>query len=114
MAKHGRAVEPPAETSPHEDRFFVTRDGLRLHYRDYPGPAGRPPLLCLHGLTRNARDFAAFAERYSSRFRVIVLDFRGRGASDYDPLPARYNPLIYAADVIELLDQLDIPEAVFV
>jgi pimeloyl-ACP methyl ester carboxylesterase len=102
------------ERSPYADRFFATRDGLRLHYRDYPGSTDRPPLLCLHGLTRNARDFAAFAERYSPRFRVIVLDFRGRGASDYDPVPARYNPLTYAADVIGLLDQLDIREAVFV
>src|SRR5947199_10280542 len=114
MAKHGRAVEPPAETSPHKDKFFVTRDGLRLHYRDYPGGAGRPPLLCLHGLTRNARDFAAFAERYSPRFRVLALDFRGRGASDYDPVFARYNPLTYASDTIELLDQPGLGEAVLV
>src|SRR5206468_12163448 len=92
----------------------VVADGLRLHYRDYPGGAGRPPLLCLHGLTRNARDFAAFAERYSPRFRVLALDFRGRGASDYDPVSARYNPLTYASDAIELLDQLDIAQAVFV
>ena len=78
------------------DRYFTVRDGLVLHYRDYPGSDDRPPLLCLHGLTRNARDFGDFAERYSPRFRVIALDFRGRGMSDYDPLPARYVPLTYA------------------
>jgi pimeloyl-ACP methyl ester carboxylesterase len=71
-------------------------------------------LLCLPGLTRNSRDFAAFAERYSPRFRVLALEFRGRGSSDYDPQPLRYNPLTYAGDVIELLDQLGIPQAVFV
>src|SRR5947209_1960429 len=98
----------------YEDRYFTVRDGLELHYRDYPGSAGKPPLLCLHGLTRNARDFSDFGERYSPRFRVIALDFRGRGASDYDPLPARYNPLTYAGDVTELLDQLGISQAVFV
>ena len=65
-----------------EDRHFTVRDGLRLHYRDYPGSGGRPPLLCLHGLTRNARDFAELAERYSPRFRVIALEFRGRGKED--------------------------------
>jgi pimeloyl-ACP methyl ester carboxylesterase len=97
-----------------KDGFITVRDGLRLHYRDYPGSPGKPPLLCLHGLTRNSRDFADFADRYSPRFRVIALDFRGRGESDYDPLPARYTPLTYAADVIELLDQLGIPQAVFV
>ena len=97
-----------------EDRHFTVRDGLRLHYRDYPGSRDRPPLLCLHGLTRNARDFAELAERYSPRFRVIALEFRGRGQSDYDPLPSRYMPLTYANDVIELLDQLEIPRAIFI
>ena len=96
------------------DCYFTVCDGLRLHYRDYPGAADKPPLLCLPGLTRNARDFAEFAERYSPRFRVIALDFRGRAASDYDPLPARYSPLTYAGDVIELLDQLGIAQALFV
>jgi pimeloyl-ACP methyl ester carboxylesterase len=98
----------------YSDCYFRVRDGLRLHYRDYSGAADKPPLLCLPGLTRNARDFADFAERYSPRFRVIALDFRGRATSDYDPLPARYNPMTYAGDVIELLDQLGIPEAIFV
>jgi pimeloyl-ACP methyl ester carboxylesterase len=96
------------------DCYFTVRDGLRLHYRDYPGSTDRPPLLCLPGLTRNARDFADLAERYSPHFRVIALDFRGRAASDYDPIPSRYNPLTYAGDVIELLDQLGIPQAIFV
>ena len=96
------------------DRYFTNRDGLRLHYRDYPGADGKPPVLCLHGLTRNARDFAELAERLSPRFRVIALDFRGRAASDYDPMPARYIPPTYTYDVIELLDGLAIPEAIFV
>ena len=96
------------------DRYFTVRDGLRLHYRDYPGADDQPPLLCLPGLTRNARDFADFADRYSPRFRLIALDFRGRATSEYDPVPARYNPLTYAGDVIELLDKLGIPEAIFV
>lgn len=85
-----------------------------MHYRDYPGSDDRPPLLCLHGLTRNARDFTELAERFSPRFRVITLDFRGRAQSDYDPVPARYLPPTYTYDVMELLDHLQIPEAVFV
>ena len=101
-------------STPYADCYFTVRDGLRLHYRDYPGSADRPPLLCLPGLTRNARDFADLAERYSPRFRVIALDFRGRATSDYDPIPSRYNPLTYAGDVIELLDQLGISQAIFV
>jgi pimeloyl-ACP methyl ester carboxylesterase len=97
-----------------EDRYFMARDGLKLHYRDYPGSAGKPPILCLPGLTRNAKDFAEFAERHAPEFRVIALEFRGRGLSDYDPVPARYLPPTYAHDVIELLDQLDIAQAIFV
>jgi pimeloyl-ACP methyl ester carboxylesterase len=107
-------AEGPVTGAQYEDRHFVVRDGLKLHYRDYRGDAGKPPILCLHGLTRNARDFAHFAERYAPPFRVLALDFRGRGGSDYDPLPMRYNPLTYAGDVIELLDQLGISEAVLV
>src|SRR6185369_13891504 len=98
----------------YEDRFFTVKDGLKLHYRDYPGSADAPPLLCLPGLTRNSRDFAELAERYSPAFRVLALEFRGRGMSEYDPVPARYTPLTYAGDVIELLGQLAIPEAIFV
>lgn len=98
----------------YEDRYLTVADGLRLYYRDYPGASDRPPLLCLHGLTRNTRDFADFADRYSSAWRVLALDFRGRGASGYDPLPARYTPLTYAGDVLQLLDSLSIAQAVFV
>lgn len=98
----------------YHDGYVVVGDGMRLYYRDYPGPAEKPPLLCLHGLTRNGRDFAEFAALHSPAWRVIALDFRGRGLSDYDPLPARYNPLTYAADVLLLLDDLMIDKAVFV
>jgi pimeloyl-ACP methyl ester carboxylesterase len=98
----------------YDDRYFTVKDGLKLHYRDYPGSADRPPIFCLPGLTRNARDFADLGERYSPRFRVIAPDFRGRGMSEYDPLAARYLPPTYAHDVIELMDQLAIPEAIFV
>ena len=93
---------------------WTSRDGLNLFYRDYPGSSDRPPILCLHGLTRNSRDFEAFANRYAGRFRVIAPDFRGRGMSDRDPQPARYLPPTYAADVLQLLGELGIDRAVFV
>ncbi|HNN55575.1 MAG TPA: alpha/beta hydrolase, partial [Novosphingobium sp.] len=47
----------------YQDRTWTSRDGLKLHYRDYPGRDDRPPVLCLPGLTRNARDFSHVAER---------------------------------------------------
>ena len=99
----------------YEDRHYNSTDGLRLHYRDYPG--GEPdqaPILCLPGLTRNARDFEPVADRFAGDWRVLALDFRGRGGSAADPDPSRYMPATYARDVIKLLDQLGIAEAVFV
>jgi len=99
---------------PYRDAYYQVPDGLRLHYRDYAGDASKPPLICLPGLTRNSRDFEELAERYAPRFRVLALEFRGRGLSEYDPQPERYMPFTYAKDVIELLDQLKIPEAIFV
>ena len=95
------------------DEYLAVADGLRLHYRDFAGAADKPPLLCLHGLTRNARSFDNLAARIAPRRRVIALDFRGRGLSDYDPQPERYTPLIYSGDVLHLLDELAIREAVF-
>ena len=97
-----------------DDQNWTSSDGLKLHYRDYAGRADRPPVLCLHGLTRNARDYESLAERIAGEWRVITPDFRGRGLSEYDPQPARYLPPTYAADMIHFLDELAIPEAVFV
>jgi pimeloyl-ACP methyl ester carboxylesterase len=82
-------------------------DGLTLHYRDYAGGHGRPPLLCLHGLTRNARDFEALAERFAGEWRLIVPEMRGRGHSEYARDAASYSLNAYVADVVRLLRQLD-------
>ena len=97
-----------------DDRYWTSRDGLKLHYRDYAGPDDRPPVLCLHGLTRNARDFENLAARLAGQWRVLAVDFRGRGLSEHDPVPARYLPPTYAADVLQLLDEIGIDKAVFV
>ena len=59
-------------------------------------------------------DFEDFANRYAGRFRVIAVDFRGRGMSERDPQPARYLPLTYASDVLQLLDELGVDKAVFI
>jgi pimeloyl-ACP methyl ester carboxylesterase len=95
------------------DRYWTSKDGLRLHYRDYAGPHERPPILCLPGLTRNARDFEPIADRLAGEWRIIAVEFRGRGLSEYDPEPGNYVPRTYAADVLKLLDQLGIADAVF-
>ena len=95
------------------DRFWYSAEGLRLHYRDYEGPRDKPPILCIPGLTRNARDFEPVAERYAGAWRVICVELRGRGESANDPDPGRYTPHYYVADILKLLDQDGIADAVF-
>lgn len=86
------------------NRFWSSRDGLKLHFRDYPGNSDSPPVLCLPGLTRNARDFSHLAERLTGQWRVICPDLRGRGDSAYAKDSATYNPLQYADDLSLLLE----------
>ncbi len=90
----------------YENLYWWSNDGLRLHARDYPGgEPGRPPILCLPGLTRNARDFDALAARLEGRWRVIAVDFRGRGESAFAKDPMSYVPLTYVQDVEALLTE---------
>lgn len=95
-------------TDAFEDRYYRTADGLRLYYRDYAGPSDKVPVLCLPGLTRNSRDFAALAKWLSTERRVICPEFRGRGRSDYDSEWRNYHPSQYAMDTWGLLDELAI------
>ena len=86
---------------------YWSNDGLRLHYRDYAGSdSARPPILCVPGLTRNARDFASFAERLDGAWRVIAIDLRGRGESAYAKDPLTYAPLSYVHDIVALIAEL--------
>lgn len=93
------------------DGYWWSNDGLRLHFRDYGGaPAGngRPPILCFPGLTRNARDYDAVARRLAPGWRVIAVEFRGRGESAYAKDPMSYVPLTYLQDVEALLGELGV------
>lgn len=97
-----------------EHRYWSSRDGLRLHYRDYAGRDDRPVVVCLHGLTRNARDFSNLAERLAGEWRVICPDMRGRGDSAYARDSATYMPLQYVEDVELLLAEQGISRIVAV
>lgn len=93
----------------HRDGYWWSPDGLRLHYRDYAGgDDGRPPLLCLPGLTRNARDFEPLAARLAGQWRLICPDMRGRAESAYAKDPMTYVPLTYLQDIGRLLGDLAI------
>jgi pimeloyl-ACP methyl ester carboxylesterase len=96
------------------ENFFSSSDGLQLYYRDYEGDAGKPPVLCLHGLTRNGRDFAALAEHIAPARRVIVPDQRGRGRSQYDPNWMNYHPGTYLGDMWRMLRELSVERVVLI
>jgi pimeloyl-ACP methyl ester carboxylesterase len=90
------------------EHFWSSHDGLKLYTRVYPGPdASAGTVLCLHGLTRNSRDFEDLAPHLQRRHRVIVPDVRGRGLSARDPNPQNYQPAIYLQDILALIDSLD-------
>lgn len=95
----------------YKDGYWWSNDNLRLHYRDYPASEGhedRPPILCLPGLTRNARDFDYVAERYAGDWRIICPEMRGRSESAYAKDPMTYVPLTYVQDIERLLSDLGI------
>jgi pimeloyl-ACP methyl ester carboxylesterase len=86
---------------------YSSADGLSLQARDYgPDSGGLTPVVCLPGLTRNAKDFEIIAPRLATVRRVICPDFRGRGRSQYAADPMTYRPDIEQADTLVLLDRL--------
>jgi pimeloyl-ACP methyl ester carboxylesterase len=89
--------------------YWWSNDGLRLHYRDYAGadPA-RPPIICIPGLTRNARDWDGVAGALAGEWRLICVDLRGRGESAYAKDPMTYAALTYLQDLEALLRTLEI------
>jgi pimeloyl-ACP methyl ester carboxylesterase len=98
----------PHLATSYTEKFWVSTDDLKLYARVYPGPrADAPAVLCLHGLTRNSRDFEDLAPHLQRRFRVIVPDARGRGLSARDPNPQNYQPAIYLQDILTLIDAED-------
>ncbi|MBN8846426.1 MAG: alpha/beta hydrolase [Sphingomonadales bacterium] len=110
--RRGRAISVRQDIKREwDDHYWWSHDGVRLHARIYAGPTGSegaPPILCMPGLARNARDFEALAPHMATRRRVIVLEFRGRGESAYAKDPMTYVPLTYVQDVVALLDEMDI------
>lgn len=85
---------------------FTTSDGLNLHYED----AGEGlPLLCLPGLTRTSRDFDYVAPHLSG-VRLIRMDYRGRGQSDWDDSWQNYALPVECRDVLELLQHLGLSQ----
>ncbi len=74
------------------------------------GPEDGAPVICVHGLTRNGRDFDVLAQALAAEGRrVICPDLPGRGGSDWLPQPALYQPPVYVAALSYLLARIDAP-----
>jgi pimeloyl-ACP methyl ester carboxylesterase len=89
------------------EMHYRSSDGLTLYTRVYePASDDSRAVLCLHGLTRNSRDFEDLAPHLAMRHQVLVPDLRGRGRSAHDPNIQNYNAQVYLADVLMLLDTI--------
>lgn len=102
-----------------DDVFYTSGDGLSLHAQVYgAGLVDHLPVVCLPGLTRNARDFhelAIFLSRDAKTPRkVVAFDYRGRGKSAYDPDWKKYDVGVEATDVLTGLESMGITRANFI
>ena len=101
------------------DYFVTAQDGLRLHVREWgPRTSAALPVVCLPGLARTTADFEALAQALATNGqpgrRLLALDSRGRGKSDYDSTAANYTLATELADLLAVLTATGIGEAVFV
>ena len=89
-------------------RCYAPTGLYHLAYREWRGPADAPTLVCVHGLTRNSRDFETFAETMRERYRVIAPDMPGRGLSERLPHPGDYAFPTYLSAIATLIARLDV------
>jgi pimeloyl-ACP methyl ester carboxylesterase len=80
----------------------------RMSYLEWGDPRNRDVLLCVHGLTRNGRDFDELARALSGRFLVVCPDVAGRGDSERLADPMLYALPQYVADMVTLIARLDV------
>ena len=90
--------------STHAREGWFASDGLQLHYVEWGTPSA-PAIVALHGLRSFAYTWEPVALPLADRFRIVALDQRGRGQSDWDALQ-RYHTLAYVRDLEALADQL--------
>jgi pimeloyl-ACP methyl ester carboxylesterase len=94
------------------------QDGLSLHNRVYGAETELTPVVCLPGLARTSADFHEIATHLSTHAqrprRVLAMDYRGRGRSDFDLDPANYDVRIEMQDVQDVLTAVGIHEAIII
>lgn len=92
----------------HTDTFLgLTASGFhKISYTDWGNPAARRAVICVHGLTRNGRDFDALAQELAGEFRVVCPDVAGRGRSDWLYNKDDYSYPQYLADMNALISRV--------
>jgi esterase len=90
------------DTEPVVRDATVTLDGVRFHYRDWGDPEA-PALVLLHAYTQHARGWDTVAKGLADHFRVLALDQRGHGESDW---AADYHELRLVADLAGFVETL--------
>jgi pimeloyl-ACP methyl ester carboxylesterase len=99
--------------SPMSQHYFLsttTDEPHRIAYTHWGEPANPKVLICVHGLTRNSRDFDNLAATLASHYRVICPDMPGRGQSDWLSHPEHYTAEVYLADMLALLEHLNLKQ----
>ena len=93
--------------SEYKEIYYRSSDNHRLYARDYQCEQPLATVLCLHGLTRNCADFHRLSTHLQQKYRVITVDQRGRGRSDYVD-SKHYKIDVYVRDMFILLDKLSL------
>jgi len=101
-------------TEPGEDIWYESSDGLQLFARAYGPVSAGTTLLCMHGLTRNHKDFEPLIAALGRTNRFLAVDVRGRGRSQRASEPDDYTPATYVGDMAALLNRLGLQRVTLV
>ncbi len=91
---------------------YATINGLKMHYVEW-GNAQATPMVCLHGLRAYGHWFDDFAAVVSDRYRVLALDQRGRGETDWAP-DGDYTRAAYVSDVEAFIETLRLDKLILI
>lgn len=100
-------MNAPLQPRQHHVQCLNARGLHRMAYTEWGDPANDKVLVCVHGLSRQGRDFDVLAQAMSAEYRVVCPDVVGRGHSDWLPDPMGYAIPAYVADMVTLLARLN-------
>ena len=108
------ASSEPFEPRPRWVQCLGARGLHRMAYWEWGDPAAKRVLVCVHGLSRQGRDFDTLARAMQGEFRVVCPDIVGRGESGRLADPSAYQVPTYVADMVTLLARLDVESVAWV